>query len=583
MTASKTNTNKHLKLVVDDSRRLTGKGLDWDYTGAIMDCFVSGIDKQIVVDCWQKHIDTLLTAVGWELQHSQHRIFEDGISFLISAPMDTLYAATEINEAAWALCCDQLLGINSAKIRYESIKNDRAIAKDDLVNHLKQLIADEENPTILSWMQQAANNNVPCLFDDDEISLGHGKSCKTWRLSELPDLNTIQWEQFESIPIAMVTGTNGKSTSVRVTAEMVKAAGISCGITSTDFIRVADEIIDEGDYSGPGGARILLRNNKTEMALLEVARGGLLRRGLAVEHIDAALITNIAEDHFGQYGINNLDALTQAKCIVAKALTAGNLVLNGDDPQLIKASKTLDKNIIWFSLDKHNEVFEKTKNLVAKVYVDDGMMVFEDHSQRLEVITVNDVSMTINGAAKHNIQNALGAIALAMSLEIDLSAIRHALKYFNSDASDNPGRGNRYQVNGAEVIVDFAHNTHSMQAMAETVKEMPANNKYLLLSAAGDRSDTDIQQMVSAALTMRPTILIIAEIEEYLRGRKIGEIPQLIKRKAMQLGLEQKNIIICENPLIGAETVIQKLGSGDLGLIMALTQRQQISELLSQQ
>ena len=560
-----------IKLELDDSRRLTGKGLDWDFCGAIMDCFITGIDKQIVVNCWQKQIDFLLPEVAWELEHTHTRIFEDGASFLISAPMDALYAATEINEAAWQLCCDELLGTTESP------------TKSSIVKNLKKSISEEVNPEILNWLHLAKINHVPCLVDDDEISLGYGASAQTWEVGKLPDLDSIHWNQYQSIPIAMVTGTNGKSTTVRLTSEMIKAAGLSCGVTSTDFIKVGDEIIDEGDYSGPGGARILLRNNKTELALLEVARGGLLRRGLAVDEIDAALITNIAEDHFGQYGINNLDALTQTKCIVAKALSSGILVLNADDPQLVKASKILDKNISWFAIDKNNPILVQHREIFAPTcYVENGQMIYQDHQQCIEVIAVNDVAMTFNGAAKHNVQNALGAIALAFALDIDLKAIRVALKHFNSDSKDNPGRGNRFRLKQAEVILDFAHNTHSMTAMAETVKEMPSDKKYLMLSAAGDRSDKDIQDMTTAAMKMQPDILVIAEIEDYLRGRKIGEIPELIKNQAIRLGQAADKIFISLDSLSGAKEIVNSLQAGDLGLIMALTQRQEISDLLSE-
>jgi UDP-N-acetylmuramyl tripeptide synthase len=565
------NSSGNYKLQLDDSRRLTGKGFDWDYCGAIIDCFISGIEKQTVVNCWQKQIDFLLAAVGWELEHTHSRIFEDGASFLISAPMDALYAATEINEAAWLLCCDELQD------------TQKSPKKAILVENLKQIIADEINPQILNWIQQAKINHVPCLIDDDEISLGYGASSQTWAVSQLPNLDSINWSQYQSIPIAMVTGTNGKSTTVRLTSEMIKAAGICCGITSTDFIKVGDEIIQEGDYSGPGGARILLRNSKTELALLEVARGGLLRRGLAVDEIDAALITNIAEDHFGEYGINNLDALTKAKCIVAKGLTSGTLILNADDVQLVKVSKTLNHNISWFSLDKNNPVLvEHRKSFAATCYLDSGKMVYQDQHQCIEVIDVKEVAMTFNGAAKHNIQNALGAIALAFTLNIDLAAIRYALKNFNSDSEDNPGRGNRYHLKGAEVILDFAHNTHSMNAMVETVKDMPANRKILMLSAAGDRSDKEIQEMTMAAMMMQPELLVIVEIEEYLRGREVSVIPQLIQKQALDLGQDPAKIMICKDSLTGAEAILDLLQSGDLALIMALTQRPEISKLLEQ-
>ncbi len=562
---------KPLKLELDDSRRLTGKNLVWDNVGAILDTFVSGIDKQQVVDCWLLHVNALLEQVGWAHEKTAYRIFEDGISFLISAPMDALYAATEINEAAWALCCSEL----------NNIPSDGSYSA--LIKKLQTMIKEEADPALLKFIHQAEIHNTACLVDDDEVSLGYGASSQTWPVNSLPDLNEIYWQQYQPIPTAMITGTNGKSTSVRLCSEMVKLSGKCCGVTSTDFIKVGDTIIDKGDYSGPGGARTLLRHPETEIALLEVARGGLLRRGLAVPHIDAALITNIAEDHFGQYGINNLDALTQAKCIVAKALTTGTLILNADDPQLVKISDSFNHNIVWFSLDKTNPVLVKHQaNKGTICYLDNGTMFYQNDNQITEVLAVNNVPMTFKGAARHNIQNALGAIALAIALNIDLRSIRQALTQFSSDIDDNPGRGNQFQIKGAQVILDFAHNTHSMKAMAETVREMPAKRKILMLSAAGDRSDHDIESMTEAAMQMKPELLVIAEIKDYLRGRELNQVPKLIARKAIEIGQLKENIIFTTEPVEGVKLILKQLEADQLALIMALSQRQQIFELLQE-
>jgi len=148
------------KLILDDSRRLTGKSMVWDYPGAILDTFVSGIDKQQVVECWQQNIQTILQAVGWLKEKTSHRIFADGISFLLSAPLDCLYAATEINEAAWDLCCAKLQN----KVMHESSKK--------LIERLKKLIHVESNPQLLNFISQAEAAKVPWLLDDDEITLG---------------------------------------------------------------------------------------------------------------------------------------------------------------------------------------------------------------------------------------------------------------------------------------------------------------------------------------------------------------------------------------------------------------------------
>ncbi len=561
-----------IKLELDDSRRLTGKGLLWDRPGAIIDAFVHGIDKNTVVECWQKQVKRLLDGVAWSAESCTQRIFEDGVSLALSAPLDALYAATEINEAAWALTCNELLGHSK----------DVDGLYQELLATLLPLIDDEVNPPLMALIKHAEQLDAPWLTDDDEFSLGFGATTEVWPIDQLPTIDEIDWDKYHRVPVAMITGTNGKSTSVRLTSEIVKQTGQRCGVTSTDFIRVGDTIIDKGDYSGPGGARTLLRNTEVEVALLEVARGGLLRRGLPIPRIDAALITNIAEDHLGQYGINTIAGLTATKFIVAKALDeAGILVLNADDSELVRVGSAIDKTKCWFSTNENNPILvEHLSKNGAICFVRDGIMMYQDTQGSSEIIAVNDVPMTFSGAAKHNIQNALGAIGLAKSLNIADEAIRVGLGGFRSDATDNPGRGNVFEVKDATVIMDFAHNEHSMTAIASTTANMPSKQKWLMLSSAGDRSDDEIRGMSTAALSLAPDHLVITELECYLRGRAPGEVSNLIDQAAKAYGLDSSVIHFVKSPLAGAELIVNRLEPGDLALMLVLTEREEIVELL---
>lgn len=565
-----------MKLELDDSRRLTGKGLLWDHPGAIMDVLVDGIDKQIVVDCWQKHITQLLALVDWSHEQTTHRIFEDGISLAISAPFDALYAATEINESAWTLTVDELTG------HLEGLDQDR-------VEQLREMIADEVNPNLLKLIAQAEAHNVPWLTDDDEFSLGFGATAQVWEVDCLPDADSVEWQKYQSVPVAMITGTNGKSTSVRLSSQIFAEAGMCCGVTSTDFIRVGDDIIDRGDYSGPGGARMLLRDNRLEVGLLEVARGGILRRGLPIPKVDAALITNIAEDHLGQYGINTIEGLTATKFVVSKAVSEqGTLVLNADDKELVRYAKQIDKTKCWFALNERNEVLMAHRaNNGTNCFVRDGMMVYQyfDQSGKMfedEIVAVNDVPMTFHGAASHNVQNALGAIGLAKSLGAADEHIRSALCSFRSDSQDNPGRGNVFDINGAKVIMDFAHNEHSMKAMVSTVSNMSANSKWLLLSAAGDRSDQDISLMTEAAMAMAPDCMVAVELEQYLRGREAGEIPALMEKVAQNYSFKPLAFHVSQTPLDGVKLIVEQLEPGDLALLLVLSDRDKVVQWLNE-
>jgi cyanophycin synthetase len=565
---------KNITLSLDDNRRLTGKNLLSDQPGAIIDAFVSGIDKLVVVNVWSIYVNRLLKAVNWSNEKIYSRIFEDGITIAISAPIDALYAACDLNEIAWQLTCEELAHAENAEPMSAAIVR------------LKAAIAKEVNPKLLALIKQAKAKGIVYLVDDDEFSLGYGSTAQCWPILALPELVSINWSQYHSIPLAYVTGTNGKSTSVRIMSQIIEQAGKCCGVTSTDFIRVGDNIIDHGDYSGPGGARMLLRHPNTQTAILEVARGGILRRGLPIDKVDAALITNIAEDHLGQYGINTVTALAQAKAVVAKGLqdngeSKGTLVLNADDEYLVALAPELLVSKCWFSLDENNLTLQQHKQQGGAVcFVKDQQLVYADANEETSIIGVNDIPMTLNGAALHNIQNALGAIGLAKSLDIDNKAIKNALSKFASNSEDNPGRGNQFSVNNAQVIMDFAHNVHSMQAMAVTTANIKAQHKFLMLSHAGDRTDSEIINMTKTALKMQPDFIIAVEVEPYLRGRALGEVPQLIIDTALAHGVKQHNIFTFKSPFAGAKYIIEQLQADDLALLMVLSEREEITKLL---
>lgn len=566
-------------LTLDDSRRLTGKNFFMDRPGAVIDAFVEGIDKQRVVDVWLAQLTPLLAVVGWETEQPFYRIFEDGVSLGFSAPMDALYAATEINEAAWELTVDYWLNGNEV--------SESALAEQG--EGLLKSVETERNPQLLAIMRAAEQHHVDCLVDDDFVSLGYGSTAEVWEVQQLPDPEQLDWQRYKTVPMALVTGTNGKSTSVRLTSRIMKQAGLSCGVTSTDFIRVGDTIIDKGDYSGPGGARLLLRHPQTEVAVLEVARGGLLRRGLPIPEVNAALVTNVAADHLGQYGINTVAALTEVKMMVAKAVAEdGTLVLNADDTNLVafveqseSQSMSLPARIVWFSLDESNPVVAGARaNGQPVCFVRDKQIIYVSGEAEHQIVTVDDMPMTLKGAAVHNIRNALGAVALGFALGADQQAIKSALIGFNSDAADNPGRGNLFSYNGAQVMLDFAHNVHSMDAMAATLKNMPASRKLLLLCHAGDRSDEEARELTLSAMAMQPDRVWVCELPGYLRGRELGSMPAVIKAAVLEAGFDEAAIRQAGSPLLGFEAILGQLQADDLVFVMALSQRDAMVELL---
>ncbi|MFV1980943.1 MAG: Mur ligase family protein, partial [Rhodothermia bacterium] len=325
-------------LELTDSRRLTGPNLWISGPGAILE--VTGDEAEIrkVVPRWETALRDVFDQLGWEGEVAA-RPYEGGVNLAFEAPVDALYAATEINEAAFSAACENNLAIGNAE-----------------TERLVGLVAEARCPKLMDLIRAARDHDVSCLLDDDEVSIGLGRHSKTWQIDEIPDLSDVDWLSVADIDVALITGTNGKSTTVRLTAAILQNAGLNTGFSSTDFVQVGPEIIDRGDYSGPGGAREVLRHPDVDTAVLEMARGGLLRRGLAMDRAAVACVTNIANDHLGEYGVNTLDELAMTKLLVARGLRAGRpLVLNADVAELRDHASSIANPIVWFSRNSRNE------------------------------------------------------------------------------------------------------------------------------------------------------------------------------------------------------------------------------------
>lgn len=563
---------------LNDSRRLTGPNLYWDRPSAIIDVDMApGAEAQDLIGHWSAAALGLLDAVGHDGERLTRRVFDGGLSLLISAPVDALYSMCELNEVAFARALHAL---------------GEGPEVDDLAEgeRLRALFEEEAYAPVLDMQEAAAEHGAPFLWDDDEVSVGYGRTAIVWPAREVPAPDAVDWNAVKSIPVGLVTGTNGKSTTVRMVASILRAAGLSAGLTSTDWIRVGEQILDTGDYSGPGGARTLMRHPETEIAVLEVARGGLMRRGLGVEQATAALITNVAADHLGEYGINTVEELAEAKFIVRKALKGtAPLILNADDALSVSQAQKLEdaftrntaERFIWFSLDPSNAVIEA--HLAAggrAVCFDDGWLEIRQAGNSRRILKTGDIPATLNGAARHNISNALGAVALCRALGVSDEALRRGMLDFRGDEQDNPGRANWFDHGGVRILVDFAHNVHGMTALAEMVGAVASERIVLLIGQAGDRSDADIRALMTAACTIKPSRLLICEMPGYERGREPGEVPELIRDSATAAGIDAGAISLYPSPPAAVRVALDDAKPGDLLIFLALTQRQEVLDLI---
>lgn len=554
---------------VQDSRRLTGPGLLLDRPGAVLDVEIDGASVDQAIAAWRNAATRMLGAVGWGDERTVARQFIGGASLAITAPPDSLYSATELNEWAWAAA--------------ESAVSGRAEPEfAAAAERLRDAIADERNPRLLAIREEARRRGLTFLSGEGAVSAGAGIGVITWRMKRLPAIERIDWSRAHEIPVALVTGSNGKTTVVRLLGAMAAAAGRMVGMTSTEGVLVGGKLVKEGDYSGPEGARRVLRRPEVETAILETARGGLLRRGLTVERADVAVVTNVAADHLGEFGVQDLRQLAETKLLVTRAIgPGGRVVLNADDPVLVEAAADVRAPIVWFSLEAGNAVIRRHAEAGGAGAVLDGdELVLLAGRQREEVAPVKEMPLTAGGAARHNVANALAAVAAADGLGIPLEVVRATLCRFGRDPADNPGRANVYELGGVRIVVDYAHNPHGVAALAATLDAVPSERRLVVIGQAGDRDDEAIRELARSALALRPNRVVAKEMDAYLWGRAPGEVPALLADELRRAGLPGEAISTPGSEVAATREALEWARPGDLLVLTLHQERRQVMELL---
>jgi len=554
-----------------DVRRLTGANFLMSCPGAAAEAPLQDTTKSIAMALWRRETRKLLDAVGWSQERIVMRAFSGGATLQISAPTDALYAATEIVEAAWA-ATDALLHSETSPVL------------EDQAAQLRDKIAAERRPAEVALEDAAKARGVTYLGHDGQVSLGLGQGVRVWSDADVPAIDTVPWDTIHDIPIAMVTGTNGKSTTVRLAAAIGAAAGKCVGLSSSDWVRVGGEILDEGDYSGPAGARLAVRDPRVELAIIETARGGLMRRGLPVPRADACLLTNIAADHLGGYGITDVPALADAKFQLADAVKpGGRLILNGDDPELVSRSARFGGEITWYGLNLDQQALDVW---IAEgghaAFVSDGQMILARDGVRAPILPVVDFKPGLGGAAKFNISNALGAIGLADALGLPVEAMTDGLSSFTGSPEENPGRGNFIELGGVTLLIDFAHNPHGILALAEAVQSIPAKRRLFIAGQAGDRSDQDTREMMQAIWVAEPDMVVIKELPKKLRGRQLGELTAVIANELSKLGAKPDGMLKADTEFEAVRASLKWAKPGDFLVLLLHDDRKPTMDLIQQ-
>lgn len=529
----------------EDSRRLTGCNLYFAGPGAALESARGLAFDAAAIERWRDNIAAARAALGWPDGAVFVREHASGVSLAFEAPMDQLYAAVEAIEWAWYDALGQRAAAEAGEGDEAAPPHAATLPREAALALLAQRARAEARPALVALQHAADAHGLPLLPDDDAASLGTGDGSRTWAIDALPAPGAVDWPSLHAIPAALVTGSNGKTTVVRLLAAMLRAHGLHVAHSCTEGVYFDNALIEGGDFSGPGGARTVLRHPRAQAAVLETARGGLLRRGLALCRADAAIVTNISADHYGEYGVHGLDDLADAKLVVARAVRGdGLLVLNADDATLVRRAGGHDGAIGWFAA-----AFDAPRLAAARRVggatcgVRDGVLVCSDGDGEHALGAVAGMPLSLGGRAHYNVANACAATLAARRMGVPAATVAAVLARFGRDPGDNPGRLQAWAFGDMRVVVDYAHNPEGLHGLMRAVDAgARAGRLSVVLGHAGNREDEDLRAVATAVAAYRPDRVVLKDIHGYERGRAAGEVAAIMRRALHDAGVPEAAI-----------------------------------------
>jgi len=373
------------------------------------------------------------------------------------------------------------------------------------------------------------------------------------------------------IPIVSVTGVNGKTTTTRLIAHIVASTGKKVGMTCTDGIYVGGRRIDSGDCSGPQSGRSVLMNPFVEAAVLETARGGILREGLGFDFCDVGIVTNIGEgDHLGLSDIETIEQLAKVKrCVIEAVHKSGYGVLKANDPLTAEMAEKCKGRVIFFAIDENDPVLTDHRFKGRRVvFVRNGMIVIAEGAEETALTTLDKIPLTHQGRILFQVENVLASVAACWGVGLSIPQIVIGLESFSAHMDKVPGRFNLLDVHGATVVADYGHNSSSLLAIIEALGQFPHGHRTVVYSAAGDRRDIDMIRQGEILADHFDRVILYED--QYLRGRKPGEISSIFKR-GMDSGKRVKEVYDFIGWDKAVEHALTLIKAGDLMLLQADT------------
>ncbi len=374
------------------------------------------------------------------------------------------------------------------------------------------------------------------------------------------------------VPIVAVTGTNGKTTTVRMISHIMKTAGRRVGMTTTDGIYIDGTQIMAGDMSGPTSAKMVLKNPTVNYAVLETARGGILRSGLGFDRCDIAVVTNLTSDHLGLQGVETMADLARVKAVVPQSVFRdGKSVLNADNEWTVEMSRTARGEILYFSMQEDNPVIRdhlrnKGRAVILRQVATGEMITIIENRRETSLLLASQIPATFDGRLRVNVANALAAVTAALADDVQLEYIRQAMRTFTSSFYQTPGRFNLLEFQGRRIVMDYCHNIAGLESMADFVQRMEPARSIAVISMPGDRLDEDIAAF--GRLSGRTFDELVIREDANTRGRPAGEIAERLKSAAIEAGLAESAVSIMLDEMDAVKTAIERSNRDDLVILM---------------
>lgn len=394
---------------------------------------------------------------------------------------------------------------------------------------IDNIIANSKNILENCWQSrviiEAERKHIPfIIIDEDILQLGYGKNSIRVREDNYASINM---EKAANIPIISITGTNGKTTTARIIYHILNKLGYITGLASTGGIFINNENIKQGDTTGYISAREVLKREEVEIAVLETARGGIIKRGLGYDEAKVAIITSLSEDHIGMGGINDLDKLARVKALTTKALGHdGVIIMKGEERLLKYIDKS--KELYLFDIEKSHVLTQHFSKKGKGFYLEEEHIRYFNGYYELDLINIRNISFTHGGISYSNIKNLMAALGATMQIHKNVEDIINAVKELKCDLATNPGRQNILDIKDFKVILDYGHNSEAFYEVFEIAKKLEPSRITAVISAAGDRKDLYIKEL--GEISAKYSDYIIVREHEDLRGRVPGEAASIIRK-----------------------------------------------------